>query len=100
MDAKHPWRAIVCVVLTFTAFNRADFALTASCPTEPALLQRQCANALACRGEDGVAHCRKDRRQGWLTEPGRRIIGLSPVNLDWRNLPHAQQRMVVEVRLH
>src|SRR5208282_1571495 len=70
-----------------------------SSPTEPAPLQRQRTNPFASGGKYGVGDRRQSGRQRWLTQTCWRIVGLAPIHLDLRRLSHADQRMVVEVRL-
>src|ERR1035437_2580651 len=70
-----------------------------SSPTEPAPLERQGANSLASGGEDGIAHRGQNRLQCRLAQPGWRVVGLAPIDFDLRHLPHAHQRVVMEVRL-
>src|ERR1035441_5676074 len=68
-------------------------------PTESASLERQGANPLASGSKDSIAHRRQSRRQRRLTKAGRCVVGLAPIHLDLRRLPHAHQRMVMEVGL-
>jgi hypothetical protein len=62
-------------------------------------LKLQGANPLASGGKDGVAQRRQSRPQRGLAQTRRCAVGLAPVHLNLGRLPHAHQRVVMEVRL-
>src|SRR5512134_704721 len=70
------------------------------CPTEAALAERQLPHPPACGREDRVGYCRQHGRQRRFTEPGRRVVGLVPVNLNCGGgLRHPKHLMLMEIGL-
>src|SRR5215472_4450110 len=64
------------------------------------LTNRQTAQALAARTENGVRDRRSNHRDGRLADPGRRFRAGHQINLNRWRLIHADHRIVVEIRLH
>ena len=63
-----------------------------SSPAKPTLLHRQRPNPLARSREYRIRHRRQNRWQRRLAQSRRRVVGLAPIHIDLRRLPHAHQR--------